>query len=128
MYGTRTLGALVCLSFLGCANPYDYYEDSLYSALRVPKQEVYTEHAELLGEIVEYYQERDQKPPPGILAEYGFYLARVGRTEEAKRYFAAERQVYPESAVFMTVLERTINGGRPFTRESTETGGGAGGP
>lgn len=108
--------ALVSLCILGgCAsNPWERYEDSLYESMRVPGPQVYEQHTDLLGEIVEYYGDRERKPPPGVLAEYGFYLARTGKADQAPRYFQAEKEAYPESAVFVTVLERSIEGRRAF--------------
>ena len=99
----------------GCTSPWERYEDSLYTSLKVPGPEAYARHAELLGEVVEEAEAARRTPPPGILAEYGFYLARAGRTAESKKYFAAEKQAYPESATFVESLERTVEGHRAFT-------------
>ena len=104
----------------GCASdPWEWYEDSLYESMRVPSADVYEQHTALLGEIVEYYGERERKPPPGVLAEYGFYLARTGKADQARGYLQAEKEAYPESAVFVTVLERSIEGRRAFQPDST---------
>lgn len=99
----------------GCSSPWDRYEDSLYEALKVPQPEVYARHADLLRGISEYYEAEARKPPPGVLAECGLYLARLGRIEEARRYLRAETEAYPESAVFMAALERAIEGHGAFT-------------
>ncbi len=101
----------------GCAESWTMYEDSLYESLRVPGKESYSRHAELLGKIVEERQRAGRKPPPGVLAEYGLYLARTGRTQDAARYFRAEKEAYPESAAFVTAMERTIEGHGAFGGE-----------
>lgn len=101
----------------GCVDPWIEYEDSLYASLRVPGSESYASHSELLGEIVTHCGEEGRKPPPGILAERGLYLARLGRTDEAKRCLRAEVEAYPESARFVAALERIIEGHRAFQRE-----------
>jgi hypothetical protein len=101
----------------GCFDPWIDYEESLYASLRVPGPESYASHSDLLGEVVTYYEEKGRKPPPGILAERGLYLARLGRTDEAKRYLKAEVEAYPESARFVAALERIIEGHRAFQRE-----------
>ena len=115
----RTLPALLLLC-IGCSSPWERYEDSLYLSLRVPGRDAYLEHAELLGEIVEEFESAERTPPPGVYAEYGLYLARVGRAAEAGRYFAAEMQAYPESAVFVAALERSVEGRRAFVAPREE--------
>ena len=119
--GRRVLAVMAAAGILcGCSNPWEEYEDSLYRSLKVPGAEVYAEHTDLLRQVVAQFQDEGRKPPPGVLAEYGFYLARVGKPVEAKKYFRAEMAAYPESAVFVTVLERTIEGRRAFTPRDDE--------
>lgn len=121
----RLLAVLAVGSALGCADPWDEYESSLYEALRVPGPATHGRHVEVLRQFVERYEEEGKKPPPGILAECGFYLARLGRAEEAGKYFKAEKVAYPESAAFVTALERTIGGHRAFQPDADkETPGG----
>jgi hypothetical protein len=110
----RLLAVLALFSVPGCADPWAAYEDSLYKALRVPGAAAYGEHADVLRQFVESYEGKNQKPPPGIHAEYGFYLARLGKAEEARRQFKAEMEAYPESAAFVAALERTVEGHRAF--------------
>jgi hypothetical protein len=108
---------LVSVLCAGCAESWTVYEDSLYESLRVPGKESYASHAELLGRIVEEREQAGRKPPPGVFAEYGMYLARTGRTQDAARYFRAEKEAYPESATFVSAMERAIEGRRAFGGE-----------
>jgi hypothetical protein len=112
--------SLMVVLVAGCADPWAEYEDSLYGALRVPGDESYAGHTELLGDVVRQFEDEDRKPPPGILAEYGFYLARLGRTDDARRYLSAEVAEYPESARFVAALTRIIEGHRAFQPGSEE--------
>ncbi len=113
----RWVAAFAALAGSGCVSAWSLYEHSLYEALRVPGGESYAAHAELLGRIVDESRSAGRKPPPGIYAEYGLYLARTGRAQRAKECFEAEKEAYPESAVFVAVLERVVAGGRAFSGE-----------
>jgi hypothetical protein len=94
----------------GCGVPaWQRYEESLYTSLKVPGPETYAEHTQLLAEVLAEAQAENRTPPPGVFAEYGFYLARTGRASEAKRYFEAEKAV-----------ERTIEGQRAFSKPEQE--------
>ena len=104
----------------GAERPVELELDSgviLYVTLKEPREETFEEHSQLLSDVIESYESREQKPPPGVLAEYAFYLARLGETEEANRYFKAEMEAYPESAIFVTSLERMMQGQGAFSAE-----------
>lgn len=114
---SRRFSWLFVLAASGCASAWSEYDDSLYRALRAPGRESAAAHAELLGRIVGESRSAGRRPPPGILAEYGIYLARTGRASEAKRCFEAEKEAYPESATFVAILERLTEGRRSFSPE-----------
>ena len=58
-------------------------------------------HLEELQNIVEISNEKDLKVPPGVYAEIGYVLVKLGREFEANDYFRLELKVYPEAGVFL---------------------------
>src|SRR5208283_2675503 len=94
---------MFCAGFsVGCKKPDLYvwgnYEPSLYSLAKNPAaMEKYGESLRIL--IVK--GEAKQKVPPGIYAEYGYYLIQVKKQDEALKYFQKEKERWPESTVLM---------------------------
>lgn len=103
--------SIVILSFLvvctGCATqkslyPWANYEDDLYGMYKNPEKS--KEYQETLRIIIERCDEKGQKVPPGIRAEYGYCLYREGKLDEAIASFKKEREIWPESYVLMNTL------------------------
>ena len=46
--------------------------------------------------------------PPGIYADYGFFLVKQGKVEEGLKLMKMEVALYPESAVFMNRIIKRI--------------------
>lgn len=98
---------LVTASLLGgCTAPMvDYnwgaYESSLYGYYKNPVGE--EQLAESLAEVVKG-DDPYSKVPPGLYAEYGFLLLKMGKGEEARTWFQKEQEHWPESGVFMQTL------------------------
>ncbi len=77
------------------------YEEALYSYSKNPGElDKYV--ASLNAIVVE--GDRTGKTPPGIYAEYGYALRLAGRHDEALKYFAKERDQWPEAATFMQLV------------------------
>jgi hypothetical protein len=55
--------------------------------------------------VVDNQKEGRKTVPPGIYADYGFFLVKQGKTEEGLKPMKMEVALYPESAVF---IERII--------------------
>ncbi|MDH4110153.1 MAG: DUF4810 domain-containing protein [Gammaproteobacteria bacterium] len=82
------------------------YEYDLFYANTSPDDPEKAERLEAtLLKIIKQSDTSGRKPPPGILAEYGFFLYERGQTDEAIEYFEREAGQWPESRVFM---ERVI--------------------
>ncbi|MCR4822641.1 MAG: DUF4810 domain-containing protein [Treponema sp.] len=47
--------------------------------------------------------------PPGIYADYGWYLLERGKTAEAKECFLKEIEYYPESSTFISSILKRLN-------------------
>jgi hypothetical protein len=41
------------------------------------------------------------KVPPGVCADLGFFLMRQGKVEEGKKWLMREKEIYPESSIFV---------------------------
>lgn len=103
--GTAILVFLVVCT--GCATKkplYQWagYEDDLYQMYKKPEKAA--EYQETLRIIIERCDEKGQKVPPGIRAEYGYCLYREGKLDEAIASFRKERELWPESYVLMNTL------------------------
>jgi hypothetical protein len=94
----------------GCASSWERYDESLYLSIKEATPEAYESHARLLAAIIAESYESGVKPPPGICAEYAFYLARLQRPKEGEVYLAKEVEYYPESQTFVAVLKRLMEG------------------
>lgn len=54
--------------------------------------------------MIERFESGRSKLPPGIYAEYGYFLVASGKTDEGVEMFQKEKQLYPQSHVFMDRL------------------------
>lgn len=99
------------LLLTACAPPKMYnwgnYEQGLYKTYKDP-----TESAALrdhLEEQVVFVQTNGQKMAPGLYAELGTFYLEAGDKEKARKYYAFERDTWPESTVLMTGLINSID-------------------
>jgi hypothetical protein len=77
------------------------YDSTLYNHYKDPSQ--VEQFNEALQEIV-VEAEADQKVPPGIYAEYGYFLYEQGCNTEAIQYFQKESNKWPESRTLMAKM------------------------
>ena len=101
---TRTFAILGLLALgLGCQAPrqrYQWgdYEASLYKLAKDPGSlDAYG--AGLLAQIGK--GEPTRSVPPGIYAEYGYYLLEKRQNPESILYFQKEKDAWPEAGAFM---------------------------
>ena len=90
------------LIFLSCSCAdmrYTRYDESQFALAMNPEEEQVREHLEIL----EAWSD-DADVPPGILAEYAYYLASMGRADEARQFFRASIERHPEQAKFIQAL------------------------
>lgn len=111
----RIIGAAVLLSLLvlgGCTTITEAgyywgdYSSTLYKYTKAPSEETLAAHVEELNRIVEVSDEKGLRVPPGIYAELGYIEAKKGQDKQARAYYEAEMQNYPESRLF---LERLVS-------------------
>ncbi|HLO67140.1 MAG TPA: DUF4810 domain-containing protein [Holophaga sp.] len=108
--------AVPALLWTACKPPEMYhwgkYEDSLYKIAKDPTaMDRYGEN--LIVQI--NAAEGLNKVPPGIYAEYGYFLLARKRGEEAVVFFRKEKERWPESAVLM---DRMIASAAPKPAEA----------
>jgi len=84
------------------------YSNSLYNSKKNPSDENLLKHKQVLEEIVKQSNEKSLRVPPGVYAELGYIYFRQNNGKEAERYFELEKQLYPESTVFMQRLIQSI--------------------
>lgn len=111
--------SLIVLFFLnGCApvvanTPKYYwgnYSQALYKNKKDHTPESYQNYKNALAKIVEISKAGVFLVPPGIYSEFGFILAQEGKLDEAKVYFALEKEKYPESTIFVDRLMKATGG------------------
>ena len=114
------LVAAVALTSVGCASDdrtyywssyqHDFYESIPRHVKDDPEKESKPFQA-TLKRIIEKSDASGRKTPPGLLAEYGYFLLQRGDTESAIQYFEREAREWPESAGFMQhMIERARTG------------------
>ncbi len=94
------LGGLMAL--VGCKPPQTYewgnYESSLYTLMKDPTS--LDKYGKALQRQIED-GEGSGKVPPGIYAEYGYFLSASNQPGEAIKYYEKEKQRWPESGRMM---------------------------
>ena len=103
--------SLLVLGLTACgpsprSNPvpcYDWagYEDGLYRIARNPAD--MEKYGGSLKRTLEL-NERRGRVPPGLYAEYGYFLFESGKKDEAIPFFEKEKALWPESTLLMNRL------------------------
>ncbi len=104
----------VAMALVGCRSPWDRHDESLYAAMKEPSVATAQAHSELIHQILENARERGTRPPAGMSAEYAYYLAKLGRSKEAKAALELGAKHYPEAKTFLKVFERFLEGVTPL--------------
>jgi hypothetical protein len=96
----------VLLSLASCAtNRWDGYDSSGYDVVMEPSDAETAKHIEFL----EAWSADEGDPiPPGLSVELGYWLAKVGRNDEAQAAFEREIARYPYAQKYVAVLQGLI--------------------
>ena len=90
----------------GCAVPGKYtwgnYDRSLYTYYKDPTKT--TEYLAAIEDIIQSAGKTQGKVPPGIYAEYGYFLMKAGKSTEAITQFEMEKVKWPESTQMMNAM------------------------
>ncbi len=114
------LVAGAAIALIGCKPPtiYDWgnYEGSLYTLMKNPTS--MEKYGKSLVSLIQD-AEGSGRVPPGIYAEYGYFLYVTNQPGEAVKYFEKEKQRWPESA---RLMDKMISNGRsPNPNRATPT-------
>ncbi|SHI83426.1 DUF4810 domain-containing protein [Halodesulfovibrio aestuarii] len=82
------------------------YSQTYYAMLKEPTPVLIKEHQDELLHIIDNAETKNKPVPPGVFAEYGYMLAKEGKTKQAVAYYEREVAAYPESEQFVSMLVR----------------------
>ncbi len=101
-----TVAAMAALVLAGCAAPQpplyqwggfpSYTYDALRGEGKSPQEQV-----DLMLAHSQKVAQAGQRLPPGFQAHIGLLLLKLGQADAAQIHFEAERQAFPESAVYI---------------------------
>ncbi len=88
----------------------NYVKSSTEYGMNGHKQDVRDKHLAELKSIIEASEAEQKRVAPGIYAEYAQLLFETNRKQDAKRYFALEKNTYPESTQFINRVTLKLYG------------------
>lgn len=106
----KVLAVILCIGLVGCTtvSPGGYYwgkySYTYHDLLKNPGETTRAAHEATLMDIITKSKEKDLRTPPGIHAELGNLLSDADKNDEAVAQYQAERDLYPESAIFLQRL------------------------
>lgn len=107
----RTMVLLIASCMLtACVTPepplyrWGAYEDIIYTGYKDPGSSDPTSDALLLEAEMERAVAEGMQVPPGVRIHLGYLYFAQGRDDEARSLFETERDLFPESAVFVDGL------------------------
>ncbi len=109
-YARLALSALSASLLFGCATPqppiysWGNYEQLVYEMYAKPGQAEPDVQVAKLSADVTRAQAEGKRVPPGVHAHLGYMYYLQGNRDAAHREFAAERELFPESAAFVDGL------------------------
>jgi len=95
------LAALASCSSTGTIYHWGHYQELLYDQYDTPGKASPEIQVTKLEEDIEVARSQNKPLPPGFFAHLRYQYLQMGRTEDAKASFEAEKRQYPESAVLM---------------------------
>ncbi len=115
----RLIGVSMATVLLaGCVTPHPplyrwgEYEDIIYSGYKNPGSSDPVTDGELLAADMARTEAEGKQVPPGVRIHLGYLYFEQGRTDEARALFEMEKQVFPESTVFVDGMLARIGAGQ----------------
>lgn len=94
----------------GCVTPepplyrWGEYENIIYKGYKEPGSSDPVNDAIVLAEDMARTEAEGMQVPPGVRIHLGYLYFAQGRTDDARALFEMERQIFPESTVFVDGL------------------------
>lgn len=114
------LGLVLALPFAaGCAKPPPLYDWGIYEQLLWESYKADHGDVDPAGQLARLEEDVQRivgtggRVPPGVHAHLGFLRYATGDLVAAREHFLEERELFPESAVFMEGLVARLEGGGP---------------
>ena len=103
---------VVAIVLAGCSKDlYQYYDyDNLIYAYTTGgvKDKEMKKFAKKYSHISSSKKGTKKQPAPGACVEYGYFLYRQGKKDEAKESFLREVQLYPESSKYVQQILKSL--------------------
>ena len=113
---------LLAITFSGCTQTkyqWGNYEGNLlnyYKGNQTPAE--HQKFMEQIGKLIERGELGPKPVPPGIYAEYGYGLFKLGKNAEAIQYFEKEKNTWPES---VPLMERLIGNVKDLEKDKASS-------
>ena len=104
---------IIALCLSSCAAPktlytWEKYHQKSYNYLKNSDEKSIQELINTYQVIISKQKGSRKTVPPGIYADYGFLLIQTDKVEEGKKMLQMEIALYPESAVFIEQIIKTL--------------------
>jgi hypothetical protein len=113
-----TITSMFCLWALASCAPHDNtfywgeYSSTLYDFKKDPSEKTLEAHKKQLLLIIEESGKKNKKAPPGVNAEYAYFLLKEGKEADGMEYLEREKTLYPESTIFIERIRTEYSRGK----------------
>lgn len=99
----------LCVAFVSCTTTsslygWDNYVDTSYKYYKKQTPKAKEALMKTYEAMINHPRGSRKTVPPGICAEYGYFLLQNGKKDQGLAMLQKEKELYPESAVFMDRL------------------------
>ena len=115
--GPLLLVSMITVLLAGCVTPqpplyrWGEYENIIYAGYRNPGGSDPVTDGELLAADMARTEAEGKQIPPGVRIHLGYLYFEQGRDDEARALFEREKQVFPESTVFIDGMLARLGAG-----------------
>ena len=113
---TRVAATAIALALCGCSTPLKYewgaYQDSVFNLTEREGQIDVDGWIDSLEQTVEKARASDRPIPPGMHAHLGLLYSMRGDLDTALAALESEKELYPESAVFVDGIRQRMQGAK----------------
>lgn len=107
--------SLLLLLFSGCVTQkrkyqWDNVEEVVYETLEEPEKSSPAMRAQTIEKTIEKSNSTGKPVPPGLYAQLGYHYYQSGEREKAASAFETEKNLFPESKVFINRILKTLEG------------------